>query len=396
MVASMHEEECVSTLVLAEIFLPRIGGSVNWILNTYSRYPPGKVVVVSPKINQDDSVVPSLPFPVERLPIRFSSLEPFSSILFSEFLPAFQSVRRWCRRYGIQQIHCAKVLPEGVIAWVLKTVYGIPYLVYAHGEEILIGQTSRKMAWLMPKIYNHASGIIVNSQNTKRLLIGIGVRGEHIHVIHPGVDFHAIRKGAVHRDRIRKEHRLEDCRVLLVVGRLQRRKGHDMLIRALPIIRKRFSNTKCVFVGTGEEERYLKEVVHEAGMEEHVIFAGRIPDAELGGYYDCSDIFVMPNRQIGEDIEGFGMVYLEAGAVAKPVIGGKSGGTDDAILDGVTGILVDGNDVGEIVKAVVSLLEFPEKAEKMGENGRRRVEEEFSWDTVFQKTWELADTISPK
>ena len=139
---------------------------------------------------------------------------------------------------------------------------------------------------------------------------------------------------------------------------------------------------------------YLKEVVREVGMESNVIFAGSIPGEELGGYYSCCDIFVMPNRQIGEDIEGFGMVYLEAGAVAKPVIGGKSGGTDDAVVDGVTGVLVDGNNVKEIVGAVVSLLGSPEKAEKMGENGRRRVEEEFSWDTVYQKTWNLADTIS--
>ena len=128
-------------------------------------------------------------------------------------------------------------------------------------------------------------------------------------------------------------------------------------------------------------------------MAKSVIFAGLVGNRELLEYYAACDLFVMPNRQIGEDIEGFGIVYLEAAAMGKAVIGGKSGGTDDAIVEGVTGLRVDGTNVEDISSAVISLLADPEKARAMGENGRRRVEKEFSWDSVCQQTRLLASAI---
>ena len=167
-----------------------------------------------------------------------------------------------------------------------------------------------------------------------------------------------------------------------------------MLIRALLQIREQFPCTKCLFVGTGQEEAYLKKVAREVGMEQAVIFVGHVAEEELGGYYAACDVFVMPNRQINEDIEGFGMVFLEAGSLGKPVIGGKSGGTNDAILDGVTGFLVDGASIDDIAGTVKFLLANPEKAQAMGKNGLRRVEQEFTWEAVFQKTKSFVSSIS--
>jgi len=175
---------------------------------------------------------------------------------------------------------------------------------------------------------------------------------------------------------------------------MQRRKGQDMVIQALPRIRQNMPQVKYVLVGTGEELASLTTLARELGVHDSVVFAGNVLDQELAAYYAACDVFIMPNRQIDSDIEGFGIVYLEAGAAGKPVIGGKSGGTDDAIVDGVTGIRVDGNSSVEIADAVVDLLSAPDRAKTMGQRGRQRVESEFAWDAVVARTRQIATMIA--
>jgi phosphatidylinositol alpha-1,6-mannosyltransferase len=174
---------------------------------------------------------------------------------------------------------------------------------------------------------------------------------------------------------------------------MQRRKGQDMVIQALPRIRQRIPQVKYIMVGTGQELASLITLAQMLGVQDSVVFAGNVPDHELAAYYAACDVFIMPNRQIGDDIEGFGIAYLEAGAAGKPVIGGTSGGTDDAILEGVTGRRVDGNNCAEIANAVIDLLSRPDKAKAMGARGRQRVEDEFTWDTVVQRTRVLYTAI---
>jgi len=389
----MTMNSSIPTLVLAEFFLPQVGGSINWLVSTYRRYPQGEVVVVAPKCEEGEKTDCLLPFPVERLPVEFSGMDPTEPASLYRYIRTFRCVQKICRRYHIKQIHCAKVLPEGLIALCIRSIFSIPYIVYAHGEEIQIGRTSRTLSWLMPKVYNGAAAIIANSRNTKSLLERIGVRSDNIRIIHPGVDPPSLESGKDLGRRIREQHQVGQSPVLLIVGRLQRRKGQDMLIKSLPTIQKVFPETKCLVVGAGNEEASLKHLAQEVGVAKSVIFAGLVGNNELLDYYAACDLFVMPNRQIGEDIEGFGIVYLEAAVMGKAVIGGKSGGTDDAIVEGVTGLRVDGAKVEDISSAVISLLADPEKARAMGENGRRRVEKEFSWDSVFQQTRLLASTI---
>jgi phosphatidylinositol alpha-1,6-mannosyltransferase len=195
---------------------------------------------------------------------------------------------------------------------------------------------------------------------------------------------------------VRQRHNLGRSPVLLTVGRLQRRKGQDMAIQALPRIMKKFPDVKYMIVGSGEEYASLQRLAQDVGVRDRVIFVGRIADGEQAAYYAACDVFLMPNRQIGEDIEGFGIVFLEAGAAGKPVIGGTSGGTGEAILDEVTGLRVNGENIQEIATAVVELLANPAKARAMGECGRRRVETEFSWESVVERTREVATMIPRK
>jgi phosphatidyl-myo-inositol dimannoside synthase len=176
---------------------------------------------------------------------------------------------------------------------------------------------------------------------------------------------------------IRQRFNLARNPVILTVGRLQRRKGHDMVIKAIPAIKRIFPQIK-----------YLISV--NIGVPDSVVFAGRVTDEELPHYYAAYDVFIMPSRELNGDIEGFGIVYLEAAAAGKPVIGGRSGGTDDAILDGVTGLRVDGTNSEEIAAAVIELLSDPQKAQAIGEAGYSCVAADFTWDAVAQRTLALS------
>jgi phosphatidylinositol alpha-1,6-mannosyltransferase len=373
--------------------VPAKGGSITWMLNTYSRFDPREVVVVTSPQEGDARIDQMLPFRVVRISMTLDDWDPTAPTSLLRYLRVMWHVYRQCHTHRVQQIHCAKVLPEGFIAWALRQCCGVPYLLYAHGEEILIALTSRKLAWLLPRIYRGAAAIIANSRHTKTLLQELGIDAGMIHVIHPGVHIPSFCASPEAAQCIRQKHHLGVAPVLLTVGRMQRRKGQDMVIQALPRIRQSMPQVKYVIVGTGEELSSLTTLAEELRVQDSVVFAGNIPDQELAAYYAACDVFLMPNRQIGGDIEGFGMVYLEAGAAGKPVIGGKSGGTDDAILNGVTGIQVDGNSRVEIANAVIDLLSTPDKAKTMGACGRQRVESEFAWDAVVQRTRELCTAI---
>src|SRR5262249_51787757 len=154
-------------------------------------------------------------------------------------------------------------------------------LIYAHGEEIQISLTSRKLAWLLPKIYNASSAIIANSKNTKSLLESIGVQSEKIYVIHPGVDLASFRVEDDAALKIRQRHNLGESPVMLTVGRMQRRKGHDMVIKALPAIAQQVPEVKYLIVGVGEEQATLYKIAQDMGVLERVVFAGQVPNGEL-------------------------------------------------------------------------------------------------------------------
>ena len=383
-------------LILTEHFLPLKGGSIKWLLNTYNRFGNSEVLFVAGSQNGDEDIDVASSYRVERIPMHMSDWDPTRPSSLRRYLKMVSSLLRISHKNNIQQIHCAKVLPEALVAWLIKHIATIPYIVYAHGEEITVGLTSRKFQWLLPRIYNGAAAIIANSSNTRVLLEGIGIKANKIHLIHPGVDaeFYGFKAGEA--EVIRNKYRLGTSPVILTVGRMQRRKGQDMVIKALPRIKEKFPAVKYIIVGTGEESRYLRTLAHNFGVADVVIFAGRVPDEDLPAYYSTCDVFVMPNREIDGDIEGFGMVYLEANAARKPVIGGISGGTGDAIVHGVTGLRVDGTDVKAITDSVISLLKNHAEAKAMGEAGRRRVEEEFKWESVAKRTIAISNSIETK
>src|SRR5262245_9358903 len=266
----------IPTLVLSENFLPDCGGTITWILQTYRRYQPAEVVLVVGEHGDTRLLDQKLPFKVKRIPMSMSEWDPTVPASLWRYLCILRHVLRNCRCHQIRQIHSFKVLPEGLIAWCVHLLTARPYVLYAHGEEVLISLSSRKLRWLIPRLYNAAAAIIANSSETKTMLEGIGVRSEKIHVIHPGVEPKAFQIGNEAASAIRLRHNLGHSPVLLTLGRLQRRKGQDRVIQALPRIAKRFPDVKYVIVGAGEEHDFLQRLAREVGVQNKVIFVGQI------------------------------------------------------------------------------------------------------------------------
>ena len=163
--------------------------------------------------------------------------------------------------------------------------------------------------------------------------------------------------------------------MVVCVSRLVPRKGQDMLIRAMPAIRQRVPGAALVIVGGGPYRTSLRRLAHNFGVAEHVVFTDGVPGDELPAHHAMADVFAMPcrTRGAGLDVEGLGIVYLEASATGVPVVAGRSGGAPETVRDGETGVVVDGWDVGAIAASVGDLLADPDRAARMGEAGRRWV-----------------------
>ena len=208
-----------------------------------------------------------------------------------------------------------------------------------------------------------------------------------IRVAYPGVDatrFHPGVDGTAIRDRHVREGEL----MLLTVGRLQRRKGQDLVLRAMAALPSR-PELRYVIVGGGEEEESLKRLAGELGVADRVVFAGKVPDEELPAYYAACDVFLMPNRADGADIEGFGIVFLEAQATQRPVIAGRTGGAPEAVAEGETALLVGGEDPGELARALDELAASPRLRARFGRAGRERAARLFTWDDTARSVAEL-------
>ncbi len=214
-------------------------------------------------------------------------------------------------------------------------------------------------------------------------LLQLGIQEEKINVVPEGVDLEKFNPNIDSSDIIEKYG--DGNKIVLTVSRLVKRKGHDMVIKALPDVLKKVPDVRYLIVGTGAEESNLKRMTEDLGLREHVVFTGFVPESDLPKYYNACDVFIMANREINGDIEGFGIVFLEANACCKPVIGGKSGGTMDAIENGKTGFLVNPLNVEEISNALITLLTDSDLSERLGKTGRIRVKERFSYFTIAKE-----------
>ena len=272
----------------------------------------------------------------------------------------------------------------------------LPYVALAYGNEILgilnrdRGLEGHGGAWL-----RGASRVIAVSEFTAGLVQRAGVEPHRIVVAYPGCDsahFSPRPPNAGLRRRLLGDR--APGPVLLTTGNLVPRKGHDMVIRSLMAVRARVPDVTYLVVGDGPHRAELAALAVAQGVREQVVFAGQATDEELPDLYALADLFVMASRERENesDVEGFGIVFLEAAACGKPVVGGRSGGIPEALVHGETGWLVDPSDPAQIAEAIVRVLADRESASRMGERGRARVVRSFTWDETARRVQEVMGT----
>lgn len=300
---------------------------------------------------------------------------------FFRFFPMLFKMPALVFRHGVKKIFAMNIAYGGILSWLLSFVVPLEYLIFAYGYEFEKVKRNPFLRALYRSIYRRAKGIVTCSDQVKERLIQFGVSREKIETLYPAVDLDRFFPREIPQE-FRKRYRLEGRRVLLTVGRLVERKGHDQVLRALPKVITSFPETLYCISGIGPYERRLREIVRELKLEEQVRFLGRLPEGDLPLFYNGSEMVLMPSREIktGGHLEGFGIVFLEANACGKPVIGGKSGGVREAIRDGETGFLVDPEDSDEIAEKIIFLLTDHEERAQMGKRGLEWVRSNFDWE----------------
>jgi phosphatidylinositol alpha-1,6-mannosyltransferase len=285
-------------------------------------------------------------------------------------------------------------IDDGAYGLWLRRWLDLPFISFAYGNEILSAVKDNYEAPL--RALKNANRVLACSRYTANLAQNAGADPLRVEIVYPGCDSDFFRPQPPNKEwRQRLLGGRQNGRVILTVGNLVARKGHDMVIRALPQLCKRIPDLTYLIVGDGPHRNELQTLANELSVADHVVFAGTIMDQDMPELYALSDVFAMISRARLEhsDVEGFGLVFLEANACGKPVVGGFSGGVPDAVVDGVTGMLVDPHDVQGVAGALEKLLNDEELRKRLGEQGRARVKSEFRWKQVGDRVLEILGSV---
>lgn len=373
-----------SVLLVTQVFPPRNGGSGRWLWELYRRVADMAIHVIAGRAEGDREFDRTAPLVITRTDLDFPSWGLMHPGGARSYVRTLAELRRLVARDRIDVLHCGKCLPEGLLALGVRLLRGTPFIVYAHGEELMLARTSRELRFLTGRVLRAARTVIANSHHTRQLLIADWrVPADRLVVMHPGVDTRTFAP-AVADPEVRRRLGWDERRVVLTVGTLQKRKGQDMMIRALPMIRARCPDVLYSLIGNGRERDYLEALVDEYGVRDLVQFRGAPADGELVECYQQCDLFALPNRQVGWDLEGFGIVLIEAQACGKPVIAGASGGAPETVRPGITGEVLSGDSPETLGHMVAALLDDPRRRLTMGAEARRWAER-FDWNVLCRQ-----------
>ncbi|CAM4448998.1 GDP-mannose-dependent alpha-(1-6)-phosphatidylinositol monomannoside mannosyltransferase [Mycobacterium basiliense] len=307
-------------------------------------------------------------------------------------VPAVDSrMRRLIAEHDIDTVWFGAAAPLALLAARARQAGASWVLASTHGHEV--GWSMLPIARsVLRRIGDEADVVTFVSRYTRsRFAPAFGPSASLEH-LPPGVDTDRFRPDPAGRAELRKRYGLGERPTVVCLSRLVPRKGQDMLIKALPSIRRQVDGAALVIVGGGPYLETLRRLARDREVADHVVFTGGVPGEELPAHHALADVFAMPcrTRGAGMDVEGLGIVFLEASASGVPVIAGKSGGAPEAVQHNKTGLVVDGDRVDKVAGAVIELLSNPDRAAAMGSAGRQWVTSEWRWDTLAAR---LADLL---
>jgi phosphatidylinositol alpha-1,6-mannosyltransferase len=366
------------TLIVTNDFPPRRGGIQSFVHELALRLDPDRLTVYAPKWDGDAAFDAAAPFEVVRHPTSLMIGGP--------------SVRR--RAASLARSRKAEVVvfgasaPLGLITPVLRKAGVQRAIAITHGHEA--GWAALPVARQLLRRIGDETDVVTYLGEYFRVRLATALSpaaAARMTQLHPGVDPAAFRPDPVARAAIRQRYGLGDRPVVTCVSRLVPRKGQDTLLRAWPAVLGQVPDAALLIVSGGPYAKTLRRLAEQTGVVSSVTFTGPVPQPELPAHYAAGDVFSMPcrTRRGGLDVEGLGIVYLEASAAGLPVVGGDSGGAPNAILEGETGYVVGGRDVAALSGHLIALLSDPAGARAMGEKGRAWVERDWNWDLTASR-----------
>jgi phosphatidylinositol alpha-1,6-mannosyltransferase len=370
-------------LLLSEIFPPLNGGSGRWFWDLYTRLPDDKVHFLVGKTKGTKEIDGLLKNRITRVDLTSTQWGLIHPIGLMFYLATFFKVMFTVILKNCDSIHCGRCLPEGFIGAIVKMVTGKSLVCYIHGEDIETAKTSREFVAIIKFVLRKADTVICNSENTMNLLMkGWSVQPDKVTVLYPGVDT----KKFFPAKRTESNSAQNEFQIV-TVGRLQKRKGHDVMLQAVYELVNKHGHADLHYsiVGTGDEDSELKAKCKSLKIDSYVTFLGEVSDCELVKIYQNSDLFILPNRTVGRDIEGFGIVLTEAQACGLPVVAGDSGGTRETMIVGETGYLVDCSTPVKLVELITKFINNRDLGYELGKKAQAHVSRTFSWDSVMEK-----------
>ena len=362
-------------LCITNDFGPRAGGIETFIHGLIERMPHGSVIVYTSQQGDTTSYDDQWRerYGVEVIRDRSKILLPTPRVR--------RRIKRVIRDRSISRVFFGAAAPLALMAHGLRASGVEKIVALTHGHEVWWAKIW-PFSWAMRRIGSAVDRLTYLGNFTQDAISrAVSSKAQQSMVkIAPGIDTEhfAPRSDA---SELKAELELTDKKVIVSVGRLVHRKGQDKLVEALPTILREHPNAHILFVGVGPHLQYIHKRAIQLGVLSSISFVGRVQYSELPRFISVGDIFAMPSRSrlAGLEVEGLGIVYLEASACQLPVVGGRSGGAPDAVLEGETGFAVDGRDPEAIAAAINYILSHPDRAEEMGRRGREWIIEEWEW-----------------
>ncbi|MEY4722971.1 MAG: hypothetical protein RLZZ324_484 [Candidatus Parcubacteria bacterium] len=358
---------------------PQHGGIATYLASLAHMLPVGSVQVLAPESEHARSHDAAEDMPIFRRPLLSRWLRP-------RWIAALISTAAVVTREKPSVLVVSHLLPMGTVARILKRLCKLPYVVIVHGMDVALALEAggRKLKAAHAALAE-ADLVVANSEYTARLAESAGATKRKLMVVNPAPTF-ALGAGdfTLMRDaRTREDLGLHKGFLALSVGRLVERKGFDTLIAAVGILKKHGKAPQLVIVGDGPDRKRLEELAYKEDVLEDVRFLGSVPFSELAAIHAAADCFVLAPRTIGADVEGFGIVYLDAALMGKPSVGTRAGGIPEAVKDGETGILVPPADAPALADALRKIMDDPSYAARLGIQGRARVKRDFDPVALF-------------
>jgi phosphatidylinositol alpha-1,6-mannosyltransferase len=359
------------TLLVTNDFPPRAGGIQTYLHAFAERIPAGELAVYAPAWPGAAEFDAAFPHPVHRHP---------TSLMLPVPAVAARAVRL-AREHRATTVWFGAAAPLALLGPHLRRHAGIERVVGStHGHEVGWSMLPGARQALR-RIGSDADAITTISRYTRgRVAAAFGPLAA-LEVLPAGIDAECYRPDPAARARLRRRYGLGAVPLVVCVSRLVARKGQDSLVRALPLVRDRVPGARLLLVGDGPDGGRLRRLAAQVGVADHVVFTGSVPAAEMPAHHAVGDVFALPCRTRGRglDVEGLGIVLLEAAASGLPVVAGESGGAPETVQEGRTGHVVDGRDIPALATTVAGLLADPGRARQMGAAGRAWMQREWAW-----------------